>query len=133
MFLTIFVKKSFLFLVKKIFDGNFFVEITKKVKYDFTRWKWGSNWEKSRNLELVGASPTEWWLITPRGGSCEPPPKSNRVKTVGQFCWKKMDARKTSCNAIDTRPKKYVKSSQQHRTGFWSYPGHFFNALPDKV
>ena len=44
-----------------------------------------------------------------------------------------MDARKTSCNAIDTRPKEYLKGGQQHRTGFWSYPGHFFNALPDKV
>ena len=30
--------------------------------------------EKSRNLELVGASPTEWQLITPRGGLARPPP-----------------------------------------------------------
>ena len=29
--------------------------------------------EKSRNLELVGATPTEWQLIMPRGGPCEPP------------------------------------------------------------
>ena len=39
--------------------------------------------EKSRNLELVGASPTEWQLITPRGGLARPPlpsPSSNRVK-----------------------------------------------------
>ena len=30
MFLTIFVKKSFFFGAKKNFDGNFFIEITKK-------------------------------------------------------------------------------------------------------
>ena len=30
--------------------------------------------EKSRNLGLVGASTTEWQLITPRGGPCGPPP-----------------------------------------------------------
>ena len=30
MFLTIFVKKSFFFEAKKNFDGNFFLEITKK-------------------------------------------------------------------------------------------------------
>jgi hypothetical protein len=35
--------------------------------------------EKSRNLELVGASPTEWQLIKPRGGPCGPPPGWNRV------------------------------------------------------
>ena len=34
------------------------------------------NWEKSRNLELVGASTTEWQLITPRGGPRGPPPHS---------------------------------------------------------
>ena len=28
--------------------------------------------EKSRNFELVGASPTEWWLIMSRGGPCVP-------------------------------------------------------------
>jgi hypothetical protein len=36
MFLTIFVKKSFFFRVKKKFEGNFLVEITKKIKNDFT-------------------------------------------------------------------------------------------------
>ena len=30
MFLTFFVKNSFFFSAKKIFDGNFFVEVTKK-------------------------------------------------------------------------------------------------------
>ena len=44
-----------------------------------------------------------------------------------------MDARKTSCKATDTRPTKYVKGEANHKTGFWSYPGHFFNAIPDKV
>ena len=37
MFLAIFVKKSFFFRAKKNFDGNFLVEITKKIKNDFTR------------------------------------------------------------------------------------------------
>ena len=36
--------------------------------------------EKSRNLGLVGASTTEWQLITPRGGLTRPPPAWNRVK-----------------------------------------------------
>ena len=40
------------------------------------------NWEKARNLELVGASPTEWQLITPRGG--QTPPASNRVNVGTQ-------------------------------------------------
>ena len=31
--------------------------------------------EKSRNLELVGASPPEWQLIRPRGGLARPPPR----------------------------------------------------------
>ena len=44
-----------------------------------------------------------------------------------------MDPRSTSCNATDTRPVEYEQGVSQHRTGFWSYPGHFFNALPDEV
>ena len=38
--------------------------------------------EKSKNLELVGASPTEWQLKTPRVGGVVWPdlPPSNRVK-----------------------------------------------------
>ena len=36
--------------------------------------------EKSRNLGLVGASTTEWQLITPRGGLARPPPAWYRVK-----------------------------------------------------
>ena len=36
---TVFVKKSFFFEAKKNFDGIFFVEVTKKIKNDFTRWK----------------------------------------------------------------------------------------------
>jgi hypothetical protein len=32
MILTIFVKKSFFFRAKKCFDGNFLVEITKKIE-----------------------------------------------------------------------------------------------------
>ena len=31
-------------------------------------------------MGLVGASPSEWWLITPRGGSCEPPLAVYRVR-----------------------------------------------------
>ena len=66
MFWAIFVKKSFFFRVK-FFTCKFFVEIIfKKVKNDFTRWKLGYYYQKSRNLELVGA---EWRLIA-----------SNRVK-----------------------------------------------------
>ena len=64
MFLTIFVEKSFFFRSKKNFDPIFFQKLQKKIKNDFTRWKQGSNCEKSRNLGLVGASPTEWWLKT---------------------------------------------------------------------
>ena len=30
--------------------------------------------EKSRNLKMVAASPTEWQLIMPRGGPCGLPP-----------------------------------------------------------
>ena len=40
------------------------------------------NWEKSRNLELVGASTTEWQLITPRGGPCRVTPIWYRVKRL---------------------------------------------------
>ena len=36
--------------------------------------KVGMYLEKSKNLELVGASPIEWQVITPRGGPCRPPP-----------------------------------------------------------
>ena len=39
--------------------------------------------EKSRNLELVGASPTEWQLITPRGGLARPPPSPHLIGLKG--------------------------------------------------
>ena len=38
MFLTIFVKKSFFFRLKKKIWWYFFVEVTKKIKNEFTRW-----------------------------------------------------------------------------------------------
>ena len=62
--LTTFVKKSFFFRAKKKFDGE---EITKTSEK--------CNWEKPRNLELVGASPTEWRLITPRSVQTPPSPR----------------------------------------------------------
>ena len=50
----------------------------------------GSNWEKSRNLELVGASPTEWQLITPRGGGrANLPPHLIGLRELVNFIEKK--------------------------------------------
>jgi hypothetical protein len=49
------------------------------------------------------------------------------------FIEENVSYRSTSCTATDTRATVYVKGFVQHNTGFWSYPGHFFNAKPDRV
>ena len=57
MFLTIFVKKLFFFRAKKNFDGNFFVEITKKSKKILLP-------DESR--DQIGKSQEIWdWLVHP--------------------------------------------------------------------
>ena len=135
MFLTIFVKKSFLFLVKKIFDGNFFIEITKKSKIWLYQMKVGIKLGKVKKFGIG-------WCIFHRMAADNAErgfvQTSPRIYLIGlrelvNFVEKKMDSRKVSCTPTDTRPKKFVRNSVQHRTGFWSYPGHFFNAIPDKV
>ena len=67
------------------------------------------------------------------GGHENLPPHLIGLRELVNFVEKKMDTRKVACTPTDTRPKKFVRNSVQHRTGFWSYPGHFFNAIPDKV
>ena len=76
MFLTIFVKKSFFFMAKKFFDAIFFVEVTKKNEKSLYQMKVGIKIGKVKKFG-IGASSTEWQLITLRGGGgggpCGPP------------------------------------------------------------
>jgi hypothetical protein len=55
------LKKTFFFRAKKKFDVIFFIEVTKKNEKLLYQMKVGIKLgEMSRNLGLVGASPTEW-------------------------------------------------------------------------
>ena len=56
MFLTIFVKKSFFWGAKKIFEGMFFVEVTKKMK----------NVLPDESRDQIGKTQEIWdWLVHP--------------------------------------------------------------------
>ena len=84
MFLTIFVKKSFFFRVKKIFDGAFFAEVRKKNEKLFYQMKVGIKLGKVKKFGIGWCIPHRVVADNAKGGfvrtPCEPPHlASNRV------------------------------------------------------
>ena len=77
MFLAIFVKKSFFFRVKKIFDGAFFAEVSKKNEKLFYQMKLG----KVKKFGIGWCIPHRMAADNAEGGLARPP-ASNRVDIV---------------------------------------------------
>ena len=75
--MAIFVKKSFFFRLKKNFDGNFFLEITKKNKKWLYQMKVGIELGKVKKFGIG-------WCI-PHRMAADNAPASNRVKEVSPF------------------------------------------------
>ena len=74
MFLTIFVKKSFFFRAKKIFDGIFLVEVTKKNKKLLYQMKVGIKLGKVKKFGIGWCIPHRMAADNAKGGSVRTPP-----------------------------------------------------------
>ena len=74
MFLAIFVKKSFFFRVKKIFDGAFFAEVSKKNEKLFYQMKVGIKLGKVKKFGIGWCIPHKMATDNAEGGSGQTPP-----------------------------------------------------------
>ena len=86
MFLTIFVKKSFFFGAKKKFDGNFFIEITKKSKKLLYQMKVGMFIGKVKKFGISRCIPHRMAADNAKGGVWpDSPPAPYRVNLFKQL------------------------------------------------
>ena len=74
MILTIFVKKLFFFRAKFFFDGDFFVEITKKSEKSLYQMKVGMLIGKVKKFGIGWCIPHRMAADKAEGGPCGPPP-----------------------------------------------------------
>jgi hypothetical protein len=72
--LTIFVKKLFFFRAKKKFNGNFFVEITKRSEKILYQMKVGMLIEKVKKFGIGWCVPHRMVTDNAKGGSVQTPP-----------------------------------------------------------
>ena len=85
MFLTIFVKKSFFFRVKKIFDGIFFMEVIKKNKKLLYQIKVGIKMGKVKKFGIGWCIPHRVVADNTEGGFVRTPTASYRVNGFQKF------------------------------------------------
>ena len=79
MFLTIFVKKSFFFRLKKNFDGIFFAEVSKKNEKLLNQMKVGIKLGKVKKFGIGWCIPHRMAADNAKGGSVQTPPTWYRV------------------------------------------------------